>query len=418
MKKTNFKCMYLIDDMLYKKTVIPNNIYDLNHNNKINSIDFKLQENLAQPKTNSLNIEDTVSNIAPPPSSNHMKISSMDKCQCNSTKNNETNLKFVDNISQQQTNNINDINTDTHIESALPDHLPDISSEDECQCMEIDEINDEKQKTKIFLPESITNRSEITRKVNRKKYLKKKLNKYESNDKIDKIQSADDELLGLQERLNRIRYDVEWPPRKSPAQNPQESQKPLEKKLHKYVGRSHHDIIEKMGQSKDEVENVVRCNISNLVGQFSRIENENEKILYICTLCDSNFNRKNSLTRHMKNIHHDFFINLKKKKRKLSENQFIPNKKLKNDISRKRKYRSNINPNNKKSKKEVLCSFCGLYFKTNLSLKRHENNIHDFQNDNAKGIKRKGNCEIMNDERYIKRHKNETKIPVTYQNYF
>ena len=139
---------------------------------------------------------------------------------------------------------------------------------------------------------------------------------------------------------------------------------------------------------------------TKIEAEHSRKENKDGKVVFICTICNTTFKRLNTLTRHIRNIHEEFFSDWNRKnKRKFTQ---ITGNRL----------------TNKKLRKEFLCSFCGLYFKTAISLKRHEQNIHDFHTKNSSGLKRKEYGGMTEDKRYIKRHKSKKKTPITYQNYF
>ena len=252
--------------------------------------------------------------------------------------------------------------------------------------------------------------------------------------------SNENDYSDLQDRLNRIRNDIEWPLRKSKnmdsidnfvkesshIKNGRENiiyictlcnkKFGRKKSLYRHMKNIHDDFFTNLegNQSDESNPNQSMSDITNFVKESTQIKNGHENIIYKCTLCNQNFMRKKSLSRHMKNIHADFFSNLKSKKRKLPKVFHTPNKKFKADIARKRKS-ENSAKSNKRVKKELLCKFCNLFFKTSSSLKRHEKNIHDFHNDNMKGLKRERYDDVGG---YKKRHKNVEKSSITYKNYF
>ena len=244
--------------------------------------------------------------------------------------------------------------------------------------------------------------------------------------------SNENDYSDLQDRLNRIRYDIDWPPRKPKKHSTPILEKPTKySKLKQPINinpksneNDSSDLQDRLNRIRNDIEwpprksknnsNQHMDNMDDFVKKSSHIKNGRENIIYICTLCNQNFKRKKSLSRHMKNIHADFFSNFESKKRKLPKVFHTPNKKFKTDISRKRKSESGIK-SNKRVKKELLCKFCNSFFKNSSSLKRHEKNIHDFHNDNMKGLKRERNDDVGG---YKKRHKNAEKSSVTYDNYF
>lgn len=81
-----------------------------------------------------------------------------------------------------------------------------------------------------------------------------------------------------------------------------------------------------------------------------------EKIIYICSLCNSSFGKKNTLQRHMNNVHGVFFDGHKK--------------------GEKRKTIMDV------------CEYCGDYFKNKKTLNRHIENIHEAYFQINKGTKR------------------------------
>ena len=98
------------------------------------------------------------------------------------------------------------------------------------------------------------------------------------------------------------------------------------------------------------------------------------------------------------------------KNRKNSKVNIRPTKEIKMVGARKRK--SVQDPGVVKNpRREFVCKLCQSYYKTKSSLQRHNANIHSDQ----RGSKR---TKSGDEERYIKRRKNNNNIPVSYLNYF
>ena len=456
MKETNFKCMYLIDHNLYKKAIINNNnnnSHDYNTtflNTEYLGSDNNLRSNEIKCQNNTCN-SDTVSKYTDP----HLAKGIQDdyvarqkntdihdvnvdtnkhKINVGSQKNiisydvgSQKNIISYDDGSQTDNTNSNlnteEITTEKNIKNS--DEKIDDYSNGNCQCMEISSTNDQESTHKTG---------------SRKRKYDETFNKIDQsnikspkpkNIKINPI-SNENNSSDLKDRLNRIRYDIDWPPRKPKKHSTPNFKKPTKyNKLKQPIKinpksnkNDYSDLQDRLNRIRNDIEwpprksknnsNQHMDNMDDFVKKSSHIKNGRENIIYICTLCNQNFKRKKSLSRHMKNIHADFFSNFESKKRKLPKVFHTPNKKFKTDISRKRKSESGIK-SNKRVKKELLCKFCNSFFKNSSSLKRHEKNIHDFHNDNMKGLKRERNDDVGG---YKKRHKNAEKSSVTYDNYF
>lgn len=289
----------------------------------------------------------------------------------------------------------------------------DLSPEDICQCMSAsDERNSNMEKNMIKSSErenenlqeikegdniQISGRMDNIKKkkkksqqynTNNKKYMQKyKSNKknipvQKYNKKIDnlktnieknrkqfsmakeKMDHSDNELSDLQERFHRICYDYDYPPKTKPREN---------------------------------TRNGETMNMSNFTQEHSQKENKDERISFICTICETSFKRKNSLSRHMRNIHQEFFTDWdRKNKRKNKREHFTQNKKIKimddddkltddynlSPMSAVRKKMINfVGEHSRKENKEerdlFICTICNTTFKRLNSLTRHNRNIHE-----------------------------------------
>lgn len=440
MKETNFKCMYLIDHNLYKKAIINNNTNSsADYNTTFLNSEYLGSDNNSRSKeikcqNNNCNSEmaNKYSGIQDDFVVRQKNTDMYDvNVDTNTHKNNvgsqkniisydvgsQKNILSYDVGSQKDNTNSNlnkgEITTDKIIKNS--DKKIDDYSDENCQCMEISSTNDQESTHKTGSRKR--NYDETFNKIDHSTVKSTK----PKTIKINPISNENNS--DLQDRLNRIRYDINWPPRKPKKHSTPNLKQPMKinpksnknefSDLQDRLNRIRYDIEWPPRKSKNHSTQHMD-NIEDFVKKSTHIKNGHENIIYICTLCNKNFQRKKSLSRHMKNIHSDFFSNLESKKRKLPKVFHTPNKKFKTDISRKRKSESS-NKSNKRVKKELLCKFCNIFFKNSSSLKRHEENVHDFHNDNMKGLKRERNDDVGG---YKKRHKNAEKSSILYNNYF
>ena len=155
---------------------------------------------------------------------------------------------------------------------------------------------------------------------------------------------------------------------------------------------------------------------ARLVKSVPVLEGPAANISFICTICNSRFKRFHSLTRHMKNIHPDYYGEWSKNnKRGIEDPDASNNKKFKWDGRMKRKISSPEENGDKKMKREFKCFFCSRYFKTELSLDRHTKTIHT---STLKAEKRKGGDYEPEPSVYVKRQKGDPKRAIQYSNYF
>ena len=139
---------------------------------------------------------------------------------------------------------------------------------------------------------------------------------------------------------------------------------------------------------------------------------QNASVVFHCTICKSQFKNFVSLSRHMKNIHGEYFEDWNRENKRKNNDNFDMNKKFKAD-GRLKRNASTERADIKRLRGEYACMFCQSYFKTSAGLKRHTQNIHGV--DTIRGKRKTNNT---TEERYLKRQKTKYKVPVTYQNYF
>ena len=138
----------------------------------------------------------------------------------------------------------------------------------------------------------------------------------------------------------------------------------------------------------------------------------NSNIFFYCTICDTRFKKLASLSRHIKNMHDEYFEEWNRQNKRKNEDEDRAKKRFKGGVNLKRKATTRKN-DTKRARKEFPCMFCQRYFKTDAGLKRHTENQHG---SDANREKRK-NTE-RDEARYLKRQKTKSKVPVTYKNYF
>ena len=202
----------------------------------------------------------------------------------------------------------------------------------------------------------------------------------------------DPEISEMRERFNKIKYDINYPPPKTP----------------------------RLKKTKKE------ANVENTV-------------TYLCSICDTYFKHRHQLAHHISVQHPSFsqaagtpassggqppkprimreerMSDLKRGVKRKSTQEKPYHKKTKTDGRQKRKSIFQDSPS-KKRKSEFGCALCHSFLKSEKALRRHEKNVHDSRNDNEK-LKRKGNDTAFSGS-YLKRQKVQPHPPVLYQNYF
>ena len=161
----------------------------------------------------------------------------------------------------------------------------------------------------------------------------------------------------------------------------------------------------------------LRKKTPNRIGKsMPSLEGGNDKISFLCAICNSRFKRFHSLSRHMNNIHPDYFEDWSKKNKRANEEPEAPNnKKAKWDGRMKRRLQSIDENGDKKIRREFKCFFCSQHFRTESSLERHTRAIHSPPN---RTEKRKGGELDPASDTYVKRQKGEPKKAIQYSNYF
>ena len=120
----------------------------------------------------------------------------------------------------------------------------------------------------------------------------------------------------------------------------------------------------------------------------------------------------------MQNIHGEFFeTNRRTEKRKNMNESPQERKKFISDGRRKRNM-GDDGKSHKRTRTEFKCPLCTEYFKTESALNRHSVNVHDLNSHHPKGKKRKEFGGKNVPQQYLKRQKNEVKMPIEYVNYF
>ena len=234
-----------------------------------------------------------------------------------------------------------------------------------------------------------------------------------SSKKSSQLKENDDSSdVELRKRLHKLRYDYDdsqslggdfgSSPQITPSQPiPQlESAPPNAKK-------TNHRKTAKTIQKK---------NPTRITNPIPPLEGGDDKISFICTICNSRFKRFHSLSRHMMNIHPDYFGDWHRKNKRGNEEPEAPNnKKAKWDGRMKRRLHSVEENGDKKIRREFKCFFCSQHFRTESSLERHKRTIHTPPN---RTEKRKGDELGPTSDTYVKRQKGDPKKAIQYSNYF
>ena len=384
MSKTNFKCMFLIDDKLYNKAILREGA---NESTNI-SVPMPTSSHIVPIPNNQMSIDRPKGDMNTPEG---LKLSEELGTINNSDKvDNAEKVKIDLSHKGQQTEipsaSASTDNTDLLQKSGNNDDMEidqNRIEEEDCECYETHPKASSSQKMQI-----VDYKRKSARKLTTMKPLpaqaKRKLT--EEDDDL----SDDSDWEKLRQRYRRLREESDSPPRKK------------ENFDHVSAG----EVVD----NNKELEN--KSNISTLLDR----KNEDpiskfESISFICSICKENFRKRNTLHRHIMNWHSEYFEDPSlRNKRKKSEEDNRPNKKFRGDGRKKRNMPQN-QPNQKYARTEFPCTFCQRFFKTKYALERHNSSIHGTN----RGSKRAKNG---NEARYVKRQKVNDKPAVTYLSYF
>ena len=437
MSKTNFKCMYLIDDILYKDMISKNRKSDHNLEStshlqyqdpsiskdyfirgdaeslKDNRADKEADMNFNQIKENELQHATFHKTDLPIKTSNTEDAD----CKCMISQGEENGK--VSGLDVQ-------IQTDLKGEKRKTDeslHKQEISNKGEN--IQMDGVNQratETAKKRKYSGENYDGEQSysfpengVKRKMGRRKRIKHS-RQSENNSESD----DEKEWEELRKRYYKLRYG--YSDDDSAAETASQDDK-------RKSGQDEQDILSMTKQVSPRRKQVYGTNQSNkrigktiksvkpknksnhILNQKPSISNS-DNVSFHCTICDSQFKKFASLSRHMKNIHGEYFEEWNRQNKRKNEDKFSTNKRFKSDGSLKRKATTD-GPDVKRAKEEFLCMFCQRYFRSSAGLKRHTKNQHGTDTNREK----RKNADA-NEERYLKRQKTKKKVPVTYQNYF
>ena len=380
MSKTNFKCMFLIDDKLYNKAILRDGFNENtnikvatpNSSSYLTTIPSSRQISNAKPEGNMNDPERLKSSE---------EINDLDK---------------VDN-GQQVNIDLSDKEQQTEIpfasaSSAIIAPLEKSGNNDD---MDIDQSMNEKEDCGCYetLPKASSSQKRQTEDVTRKSAQScKKLTtmkplsaqaKRKLSDEDDNL-SDDSDWEELRQRYRRLRGDFDSPPREK---------------------STNFDHV----SEEEKTENNIKSNKNNAStdGPVTKFES----ISYICSICKEIFRKRNALHRHIMNWHAEYFEDpglRNKRKRSNEDNQ--KNKKFRSDGRKKRNMPQN-QTRQKIARTELPCVFCQRFFKTKYALEKHNASIHGVN----RGSKRANNG---TEARYVKRQKGNAEPAITYLNYF
>ena len=428
MSKTNFKCMYLIDDILYKDMIskkknsehnsssaplnqyqdpsiskdyfVRGNVENLKHDNVTEDSNMKSK----QIEEKDIPYATFYETLPPTNSSNDMK----EECECMDSQgiykgiDKSTGMDWQSQIGELSRKG-EKRKSDENVQQQ------EIASKSEQSQMDIDNQSMSEATKKRKHTEEIYNNVNshlIPNNGEKKPRENRRKRKYSRHGEITSESDDEKEWEELRKRYYKLRYD--YSDDEASTKKMKKDDDILFKSMPKQVrprrkqrpGTSH--TRERKGNEKKENKDRQKPSITN-----------NDIISFNCTLCDSQFKKFASLSRHMKNIHGEYFEEWNRQNKRKNEDEFRPNKRFKGRDNMKRKATSDIRSDIKKSKKEFACMFCQRYFKSSAGLKRHTEKQHGADNNREK----RKNSDI-NEERYLKRQKTKIKVPVTYQNYF
>ena len=405
--------MYLIDERMYKDSILPKYSSQMSQNNYIYT-----NQNITRPST------DSNLGFLPPNNKSHEKSQDMGK-------HNENNLEKI--IEEDATYNTNpDKEPDNALKKTQPenselqdqnatvnDDMNTPSKNEDCDCMETDI--------------SMKERSDLKRNISKKKEnneSKKRRLQSDSNmpnfahystspeaNLENQHQQNNNEDENLSSMLTMQSIIPQEP-------NPKEKANDLVLRPPKHIKTEENaefifcTYCSKKFRSQTEQENhMLQIHPDKRSKKILPVlEGAKGTVSFLCTICNSRFKRFQSLSRHMSNIHPDFFVEWNRKnKRPHEDNNATTYKKPKWDGRLKRPSPSTHENEKKKSKIEFKCFFCDRYFRSKISLDRHERNIHRSAESNGKRKREDSNPQKGF---YEKRLKVEPKPPVQYSNYF
>ena len=455
MTKTNFKCMHLIDDILYRDLVSKNRKCD--HNLSFKPLQYQhpsISKEYFKPVNDEIvNTEEIKSNETqlskpgPEIQANHSiesktnKLNNNHDCECMESQKiskghekmsgMDTEYKGIDKMmgSDNQFIGINKM-TNTDIQDNKIAYKNEnqfdskVAKEFETDVTMKSESDDEQEWQELrqrynklrYGSDDDSSAKNVKKQV--KKYRKQgnprlkrlqgkvkninKLNQYKSR-KSRQIPDKDSETIGeIQTMSNQKLGEV--------SQSPDGAVGGVGGDVHSITRRNSVEGHKMITHDTDKSQMTIRRQLSP--AQVKERFSKNGIVSFHCTICNSKFKKFNSLSRHMKNIHGEYFEEWNRKNKRKHENDLSRNKKFKTDGSMKRKSTTD-KPDVKRIREEYPCMFCQRYFKSTKSLKRHVENIHG-ANTNSEKRKRNESTE----ERYLKRQKTINKVPVSYQNYF
>ena len=380
MSKTNFKCMFLIDDKLYNKAILQEGVNEntnvkglIPNSSYLTSIPSSQQIKIVEPEGN-MNTHAEFRNIN--------ELGKVDNAQ-------QVKIKCSDEEQQAQTPaaSTSSANT-TSLEIPGNDDMEidqNKNENEDCECNEIlpkasssrkSQADDNKRKS-ARSDKKLTVRKPLSGQAKRR-----------MSDEDDDL-SDDSDWEDLKQRYRRLRGDFDSPPRKkSNFKHFSEGEK-----ADNNISSNKNSSSTLMDRKKD-----------SSIAKF-------ESVSYICSICKQTFRRRNALHRHIMNWHSEYFEEPSiQKKRKRSDQDTKDNKKFRSDGRKKRNMPQN-QTRYKIPRTEFPCAFCQRFFKTKSTLERHNSSIHGID----RGNKRSNNA---NETRYVKRQKANGGAAVTYLNYF
>ena len=385
MSKTNFKCMFLIDDKLYNKAILQEGTNE-NKNVKIpipnssylTSTPSSQQISIVKPE-GITNASERLELAEEPREGNHLdKIENGQQVKIDlSDKEQQTEIPFASASSAilgppEKSGNNDDMEIDQR-------------KDEDCECYEPipKASSSQKRQTEDVKRKSVRSNKKLSIMKPLTAQAKRKL-----SDEDDNL-SDDSDWEELRQRYRRLRGDFDSPPQEKSNVDHASEEKKTEDNIR---------------SNKDKASTLIDRKKDGPITKF-------ESISYICSICKETFRKRNALHRHIMNWHAEYFEDSglqNKRKRSNEDNQ--KNKKFRSD-GRKKRHMPQNQQRQKIARTELPCVFCQRFFKTKYALERHNASIHGV----SRGSKRANNG---NEARYVKRQKGNDEPAITYRNYF
>ena len=359
--KTDFKCMYLIDDRLYKKKILQENLERNNHY-------------IIQPQSGCVRTPVSFANHAAQDYHPKSEIVNQSGRFCNEnkiekeggdvdvSKASQTPVnkpKYEDDDDNQNISIVTNIENLSEENNTRPQPLNCCSTKNDTSSMDISVDGSIDDKCDTCMSEAPINQPTsgkpnlfVHKKTNRKKYgafgknkpytkLSKPLLKTRAKNiksEVKSIQQSDneknsddeEEIQKMQEILNKLKYDYNYPPKTKPKQ---EIHFPITNGLKRKAMDQPEGERDNKVLKKEKSVGTYPIKLNNRKSQIFIPPINQSVVTYMCTICNTEFKSQRVLSNHVKRYHSEFFDDYKHgvKRERNEEPKDVYNKRLKGE---------------------------------------------------------------------------------------